>query len=355
MFDARMPETPAVHMRARSRPAVRVALTFALAVGLTAGPGVAASAVAGCSFDAPSGVVTVAATDDVAVSRAGNAIEVDGSGCGGATVTTTDLIEVAATARIVVEIDLFGGAFAPGATAEAKGTSEIEWRLKLAAGSTLVVEGGPDRDVVVGAKDDTGAGLAFGAGDDDLEVRFPSTDPSSIVLRGGEGNDVLRGDGLAARSPVSIPLELLGGAGDDVVVGGGGADRLAGNAGADVLRGGAGNDRLDGGLGDDLVSYTDAGAGVIVDLADHRAIGRGSDRLAALEWVMGSRKADRLRGDGGGNVLAGGPGADRIDGRAGVDWLTGGPGNDRLRGGAGRDVCDASPGSRDRTTGCEPG
>jgi Ca2+-binding RTX toxin-like protein len=349
-----MPEVPVVHMRARSRPAVQVALTVALALALTAGPRTGASAAVGCSFDAPSGVVTVAATDDVVVSRAGNAIEVDGSGCG-ATMTTTDLIEVTATVPITVEIDLNGGAFAPGATAEAKGTSEIEWALELAAGSTLVVEGGPDRDVVVAAKDATGAGLAFGAGDDDLEVRFPSANPSSVVLRGADGNDVLRGDGLGPRSPVSIPLEILGGAGDDVVVGGGGVDRLAGNAGADVLRGGAGDDRLDGGLGDDLVSYADAGAGVTVDLADHRAIGRGSDRLAALEWVLGSRKADRLRGDGGGNVLAGGPGDDHIDGRAGVDWLTGGAGNDRLRGGAGRDVCDASPGSRDRTTGCEPG
>jgi Ca2+-binding RTX toxin-like protein len=56
------------------------------------------------------------------------------------------------------------------------------------------------------------------------------------VLEGGEGNDLIFGDGGADL--------LLGGAGDDM---------LSGGAGNDTLEGGPGRDRLDGGPGDDLL------------------------------------------------------------------------------------------------------
>jgi subtilisin-like proprotein convertase family protein len=54
-------------------------------------------------------------------------------------------------------------------------------------------------------------------------------------VHGGDGNDVIRGDGQ-----------------DNVLTGGRGTDQLFGGAGNDVLSGGQGNDILDGGLGVDI-------------------------------------------------------------------------------------------------------
>ena len=45
----------------------------------------------------------------------------------------------------------------------------------------------------------------------------------------------------------------------------------------------------------------------------------GSDRLAGIENLEGSRWDDRLAGDGGANALAGGQGADALEGRGGAD------------------------------------
>ena len=46
---------------------------------------------------------------------------------------------------------------------------------------------------------------------------------------------------------------------------------------------------------------------------------------------------DRLRGNGGHDVVLGGGGGDLLQGKAGSDRLDGGPGNDRAFGGAGAD------------------
>ncbi|MEO0489957.1 MAG: calcium-binding protein, partial [Cyanobacteria bacterium J06659_2] len=62
-------------------------------------------------------------------------------------------------------------------------------------------------------------------------------------LRGGSGNDTLRGTGGDDR--------LNGGSGNDTLNGNGGDDRLIGQSGDDLLNGGGGNDRLRGGAGSD--------------------------------------------------------------------------------------------------------
>lgn len=90
---------------------------------------------------------------------------------------------------------------------------------------------------------------------------------------------------------------------------GGQAATLVGTAKADVLRGTPGRD----------VIVAKGGADVI------RGLG-GDDLICA--------------GNGQDEVV-GGPGADLIRGEAGRDVLVGGPGRDRTVGGAGRDVCDA--------------
>jgi len=105
-----------------------------------------------------------------------------------------------------------------------------------------------------------------------------------------------------------------------------------------------------------------------------------SPSRTARRTVVGTRRADRLRGSSGPDELrglagddrlAGGRGDDLLRGHAGDDRLDGGPGRDVLRGGSGddrlsardgaRDVVDCGPGRRDRAivdrrdrvTGCE--
>ena len=150
---------------------------------------------------------------------------------------------------------------------------------------------------------------------------------------GGSGNDVLWGQ-----------------AGDDLLMGGPGDDVLAGFDGADRLDGGPGSDTLDGGTGVDLVTYGSRRADVTVDLRTGRGGAEGElDSIRGFEDVTGGHGSDRLRGDGGPNVIYGGlDGNDAARGRGGNDTLSarrsfGGAGDDIIDGkvaacGAGRDL-----------------
>lgn len=131
---------------------------------------------------------------------------------------------------------------------------------------------------------------------------------------------------------------LCGLLGDDRLLGGRGDDALYGNEGDDLLLGSRGADTLVGGPGQDRAVYADAPAGVLVDLAAGSASGEGSDTLAGIERVTGSRHRDRLLGDERRNRLDGGDGADVLRGRGGNDRLSGGAGRDALSGGSGFDV-----------------
>ncbi|MEK0081617.1 calcium-binding protein [Benzoatithermus flavus] len=214
-------------------------------------------------------------------------------------------------------------------------------------------------------------------------------------LEGGAGNDVLHGgqgaDNLYGGDGDDRLLGdqdgdfLYGGEGADLLYGDAGDDWLAGNEGNDELHGGAGNDRLlgsarldgsdllDGGDGVDIADYSDSGVGIRADLAAGRVTARGeTDRLVAVEGIVGSDHADLIRGDARANELTGGLGNDRIwggagndhiddasrfhpaeqnrlDGGPGDDWVYGGDGSDRIYGGPGADRL--SGGTRDSLTG----
>ena len=108
-----------------------------------------------------------------------------------------------------------------------------------------------------------------------------------------------------------------------------------------MLDGGAGNDLLQGGAGIDWATYASAGSAVRVDLGitgAQNTLGAGSDRLVTIEYVMGSKFADRLTGNSGANILLGENGNDTLTGGGGDDTLIGGAGADRLTGGAGNDT-----------------
>ena len=166
-------------------------------------------------------------------------------------------------------------------------------------------------------------------------------------------NAVLAGDDLILGSGNRDRLIGLAGAdalygygGDDWLDGGEGADMLFGGAGADRLFGGAGNDTFaaantptdrdtgndtyDGGAGVDWVDYSQAPAGVVVDLAAGTASDGmgGTDTLTGVENVRGSQQASTLHGDDQNNVLVGFGGDDTLGGGGGDDQLLGGLGSD---------------------------
>src|SRR5262249_52277246 len=129
--------------------AVMVIAALALPAGGVASAAVAArdrsraGPFATCTFDAGAAKVTVTVTNNSSsieiadIVRQGDAIVMNASPCGAATVNNTDTIEVKPANNGVqsVFVDESGGPFAPGKTAEASGVSEIEFTVDLGTGS----------------------------------------------------------------------------------------------------------------------------------------------------------------------------------------------------------------------------
>ncbi len=332
--------------------------------------------------------------ESVVIGRSGEAITLDGTACDSATASNTHAIAVTATGVPgTISIDLSGGPFAPGASGEGDGGEpEIEFAVTLPTGSpTLRVSGGDGADDVVAGSgginlnasesvDDADVVISGQAavaidgngGGDELSVAGGegTGDPTAASVAGGHGDDRLfggRGGGAFDGGPgedtidfsvaASVDADLIGGvvvhpggATDDIagvenIIGSPGDDRLIGTDEANVLSGEAGDDRVEGraagdtlagGAGTDTVRFR-SGDGVRVDLREGTARGEGKDSLTGFENVMGTKAADTLHGDAGGNKLAGGGGSDDLFGHGGDDVLTGGPGNDRLFGQAGLD------------------
>ncbi|WP_026942515.1 beta strand repeat-containing protein, partial [Hellea balneolensis] len=121
--------------------------------------------------------------------------------------------------------------------------------------------------------------------------------------------------------------ELRGFDGDDTLNGDMGNDRLFGGNGADILN---------GGQGFDIAVYTEAMAGVTLDLTIGGTAGEAAgDTFSGIEWVWGSNFDDNITGDFRDN---------RLEGRNGDDTLNGEGGNDRLLGGDGNDIIDGGDG-----------
>jgi Ca2+-binding RTX toxin-like protein len=357
-----------------------------------------ARAAATCTFDSTSATVHVVIPefDTATLSRSGDAIDLDGVACEAATVTNTDLIlfvddQDGPPGKPSITVDLSGGPFAPGATAESDGSSEIEiWNeISDFPGADLlriIGTGGDDAiDVIEGYSEgtfgawldlDVGDGLDaegdiginrferfefdFGKGDDRLSLDGTGGFMPPMVLRGGSGNDVLP-DG-------THPDEIYGGSGRDLLVGywslmidltqptffGNGLEQplsgiedvqalsfdngIQGDAGTNILIGGPGTDFIEGRGGNDQIV-----GGEGDDFIDGQ---NGDDR------AEGGLGLDHLTGGRGSDVLDGGADADQIAGDAGNDVLIGGADDDVLHGGAGFDACDGGAGSN-TLTGCE--
>lgn len=214
-----------------------------------------------CSYAEPAHLASVTATDGFTkVVRSGDAIQLDDGHqpvpCTGGTPTVlnTDLIQIAHTGESASTVDLRGGPFAPGFTAEPVGASEIE--LQFLGPTFLDVRGSAGADRL---------SLASGGvnldGDDDADVTGAFT---TLLIEGRGGNDRLSPQ--AGYTTVSPRRVLLGQGGRDTLIatpdgavlhGGNGRDRLLGGRGDDNLTGGRGTDSMTGGKGRDLVRAID--------------------------------------------------------------------------------------------------
>ncbi|HSW03449.1 calcium-binding protein [Aquabacterium sp.] len=153
----------------------------------------------------------------------------------------------------------------------------------------------------------------------------------TATITGSAGDDNLTG---------TAQNELIEGlAGSDLLVTGGGHDTLRGGSGDDALFSGAGNDTLDGGEDYDHLYYSNAPAGVTIDLRTGTATGgAGSDTFTGIELIFGSSFNDVYIGNDEGANFLGDDGNDSITGGAGRDHLEGNGGDDTIDGLGGVDA-----------------
>lgn len=322
----------------------------------------------GCTFDPGTGLVTFLAEPDITLVRDGDALMLNGAGCDGATVTNTDLIQLFAQGpsnEASIAIDLAGGPFAPGATDEGDGSSEIEIELYGAWTFRLLGTAQADHMVTGYAQSPAGCsnpGFDWPAINLDATEASPDADVfdcdgyfhvglSSLV--GGEGDDVLS---LAGGEPfvednINYRLTVLGGRGEDRMIIG-----LVDDA---RLRGGPGVDTVDASpvpFEYDPPSFNmlfTIGWGTINPPNTIHGLGVHVEVFGFEEYI-GTTSDDRFWGSARAEVFSGGAGADEIHGRAGDDELfgqggseeiLGGFGDDALRGGLGVDSCVGAQGS----------
>jgi Ca2+-binding RTX toxin-like protein/citrate lyase beta subunit len=185
-------------------------------------------------------------------------------------------------------------------------------------------------------------------GNDRIEVAPDVLLPVNAL--GGEGNDTILGGGGNDT--------ILGGAGDDLLFGQSGDDQMFGEDGNDAMDGMGGNDSLGGGSGNDLM-FGSAGTDLMFGEAGNDAMDGGADNDAVdggedSDVVFGSAGNDLLFGSAGNDAMDGGAGDDSMDGGAGHDFLFGldgtdlmfgSDGNDAMDGGAGDDAMDAGLGN----------
>jgi Ca2+-binding RTX toxin-like protein len=310
-------------------------ITFAVLVTAAFAPG-AAHAATSCSYQSI-GVsqVTISMTapgDAAKVSRAGDAIQVNGGGCGFATIYNTSKIlwQDTSNGGTTATVDLSGGQFA-----------NIDFDYSAGSGAdTFNVWGTPQNDAIRIGSDGLDSHV-------NLDV---ATDPTADVdlesveiadLNGGGGDDVLdAGSHFDTGGQVfGGNLYMEGAAGGDSLTGGSGVSELAGGSGNDLITAGSGMATITPGTGDDTaigafsskatVSYGDAPAGVQVDLSHSGSQdtgGSGNDYLSGFNVLIGSPHDDVLAGTTGAETIDAGDGNDSLDGHGGNDVLQGGDG-----------------------------
>lgn len=176
----------------------------------------------------------------------------------------------------------------------------------------LLVSGTPSADTIELDHEPQSGDRVLVFSGSQLIGEFDGEDVRSVLVDGGDGNDVIDADlGVTHEGFVSI----RGGAGNDSIRSNTSFARVFGDDGDDSLNGsGGGEQLLFGGAGNDTIVGSD---------------GVGGYRAA----LFGGDGDDVLIDDGRGDYLDGGPGNDTLEGGRDDDTLVGGPGNDVLQGG----------------------
>ena len=185
------------------------------------------------------------------------------------------------------------------------------------------------------------AGVSFLVDASALRANFVGSLGSDGEIGGtGANADIVGSDQLvldASALSADRSVNVLGGAGGDILKGGAGGDTLDGGGGDDELDGGTGNDGLAGGLGNDTYVVDSAGDSVVEGLSEgadtiltsvtyRLAANVHVETLAAL--VPAATVALNLFGNGFVNALIGNAGANQLNGGGGADAMTGLGGND---------------------------
>lgn len=206
---------------------------------------------------------------------------------------TVDQVIEGSTFALVDHIFTSEGSFAVSITAtDSNGiASEVATHLVEISKFALQVDGSdPSKtNLVIGGTEESDVIGVFGWGttlsimsfgfDGSSAVYTPGSYFTSVagvtgrvIIFGQDGNDII------STQTIMLPVELHGGAGDDVLAAGSGADSLFGESGNDILFGGAGDDYLAGGEGHDILF---GGLG-----ADRLYGGAGSDLLIPASTVL---------------------------------------------------------------------
>jgi Ca2+-binding RTX toxin-like protein len=139
-------------------------------------------------------------------------------------------------------------------------------------------------------------------------------------INGGDGNDLILGDGGGSAGGNDI---IHGGIGNDVIDGDGGNDTICGGIDNDIIYGGDGDDIIDGGAGDDKL-YGDAGVtaitlGTTKFTPDETNLDFASNLGLNKNIYIDSISSPTEKGD---DRIITGPGMDYVDGQAGNDKVT---------------------------------
>ncbi|WP_172329007.1 calcium-binding protein [Mangrovicoccus sp. HB161399] len=198
------------------------------------------------------------------------------------------------------------------------------------------IDGGFGQDTVSYAAETGGRGIVV-----DFEAltvidTYGDTDQLKLVemVEGSRYGDLMRASIAGAWMNGGGGADtLLGRSGSDTLEGGDGNDTLTGHEGGDVFDGGAGNDAADyGAEGGSSPISADLGTGLVTDSWGN------VDTLRGIETIIGTARADLIRGDDIGNTLHGGNKADRLYGMGGNDYFLAGNGNDTIGAGDGNDT-----------------
>jgi hypothetical protein len=238
-----------------------------------------------CRYDAGQMALSITATgfDEAGIRRFGEEILVSPfleppilCKGGRPTVTNTDRVDLIVRGEGSAWIELEGGPFVPGATAEPDAFSEIEFAVH---GNGFVdFEGGPGRDHFRFIDSGQESGVNLNADqDNDLDLITPSKPSLAllVVIEGGPGADL-----IDAQDRPGLEIFASGGKGNDTLV--------APASGSAILEGGPGRDLLIGGRGWDLL-VPGSGADVVKAHSGSDSVGMDPDRRRDRIYCAGGR------------------------------------------------------------------